>query len=290
VKAGQLLAEIESPEVDQQLQQAQASLGAAQANLHLAQTTAERYQGLLKTESVAKQDADNAMGNFEARQADVQAAQANVNRLQEMKSFERIEAPFDGVITARNVEVGTLIDAGSGAPARELFHISDTRRLRVHVSVPQGYSAVAKPGLKADLTLPELPGRRFAGTLVRTANAIDPASRTLLAEFEVPNPAGELLPGSYAELHFKLPEEHPVWQVPINALLFRAEGLRVVAVDKNNRTVLIPVTLGRDTGKSVEVLTGLNGDESLIVDPSDSILGGQEVRVVQAPKSGGRAS
>jgi RND family efflux transporter MFP subunit len=290
VKAGQLLAEIEAPELDQQLQQASADLGSAQANLRLAQTTADRYQDLLKTESVAKQDADNAVGNLEARQAALQSAQANVNRLQEMKSYERINAPFEGVITARNVDVGTLIDAGGSSPARELFHISDTRRLRVHVSIPQAYSQVAKPGLKADLTLPEFPGRRFAGILERTADAIDPASRTLLAEFEVPNPAGELLPGASAELHLKLPEGSAVWLVPVNALLFRAEGLQLVAVDKKNGTVLLPITLGRDNGKEVEVLTGLNGDESLIVDPSDSILAGEQVRIVKELKSGGGSS
>ena len=286
VRAGQVLAEIETPEVDQQLQQAVADLDVAKANLQLAKTTADRFQDLLKTDSVAKQDVDNAVGNFEARQAAVQAAQANVNRLQELKSFQRVTAPFDGVITARNVDVGMLIDAGSNGSSRELFHVSDTRRLRVHVSIPQAYSPAAKPGLKADLTLPEFPGDRFGSTLVRTASAIDPNSRTLLAEFEVLNPSYKLLPGSYAELHFKLPEGHPVWLIPINALLFRSEGLQVVAVNKDSRTMLMPVTLGRDSGKTVEVLTGLTGDESLVMDPPDSVIADQEVRVVKPTSSG----
>src|SRR5208282_201413 len=210
VRSGQLLAEIDTPEVDQQLRQARADLATAQANFKLAGITAARYQDLLKTDSVSKQDADNAAGDFEAKRAVVQSAEANVRRLEELQSFQKIYAPFDGVITARNIDVGALIDAGSsGGPARELFHLAATRRLRVYVNVPQPYSQAARPGLSAELRLPEFPGRQFTGKLINTASSIDTATRTLLAQFEVANPSGELLSGAYAEMHLKLTSDHP---------------------------------------------------------------------------------
>ena len=282
VKTGQLLAEIDTPEVDQQLHQARADLATAEANAHLSEITANRYQGLLKTDSVSQQDADNAAGDFAAKKAIVQSSQANVRRLEDLQSFQKIYAPFDGIITARNTDVGQLIDSGSSGGAKsELFHIAAPGKLRVYVNVPQIYSQVAKPGLKADLTLAEFPGRHFAGTLVRTADAIDANSRTLLVEVEVNNPTGELLAGAYAELHLKLPGDASTFTIPVNTLLFRSEGLRVAAVNDGKAT-LIPVTLGRDFGSEVEVLTGLSGNEKLIVNPADSIVSGQQVRLASA--------
>jgi RND family efflux transporter MFP subunit len=281
VHSGQLLAEIDTPEVDQQLRQARADLATAKANFDLAGITAARYRDLLKTDAGAKQDADNAQGDFEAKRAIVQSAEANVRRLEEMQSFQKIYAPFDGVITARNIDVGALIDAGSsGGPARELFHLAATRRLRVYVNVPQPYSQAARPGLAGELRLPEFPGKQFTATLINTANAIDPSTRTLLAQFEVQNPSGQLLAGSYAEMHLKLASDHPAYLLPVNALLFRSEGLRVVTVGPGSKAVLIPITLGRDFGNEVEVVSGLNGDEQVITDPPDSVVAGEAVRVV----------
>jgi len=283
VKAGQLLAEIDTPEVDQQLHQARADLSTAEANFHLSEITAQRYQGLMKSDSVSQQDADNATGDFAAKRAIVQSAQANLRRLEELQSFQRIYAPFDGILTARNTDIGQLINSGSSTgPKSELFHIAAPGKLRVYVNVPEIYSRASKPGLKADLTLAEFPGRRFEGTLVRSASAIDQSSRTLLVEIEVDNPTGELLTGAYAEVHLKLPGNVSTFTIPVNTLLFRSEGLRV-AVVKDNKTDLVPVTLGRDFGSEVEVLVGLNGDENLIVNPPDSIVSGQEVRL--APKA-----
>src|SRR4029077_18300190 len=227
VKEGQLLAEIETPEVDLQLQQARADLGTAQANLHLAEITASRYQDLLKTNSVSQQETDNATGALAANKATVQANQANVNRLQQLQSFEKVYAPFTGVITARKTDIGDLIDAGaSGGSKTDLFDIAQPDKLRVYVNVPEAYSQAAKPGLTADLTLSEFPGRRFQGHLVRTAEAIDPASRTLLVEIGVVNPTEVLLTGSYAEVHLKMPAGVSSFVVPVNTLLFRKEGLR----------------------------------------------------------------
>src|SRR6202167_1516790 len=262
VTKGQLLAEIETPEVDQQLSQARADAATAQANVNLAKITADRYEGLLKTDSVAKQDVDNAHGDFEAKQAAMASAAANVKRLEDLQSFQKIYAPFDGVITARNVDIGDLIDAGaSGGTQKELFHIAFTRELRVYVSIPQADSAGARPGVKAELALPEFPGRRFPGKLVSTAQAIDPSSRTLLAEISVDNPTGELLPGAYAEVHLAVPSAGPTFTVPVSALLFRADGLHVVTVENGDRAVLTNITIGRDLGNVAEILSGLTGNE-----------------------------
>jgi RND family efflux transporter MFP subunit len=287
VKAGQLLAEIDTPEVDQQLHQALADLATAEANMHLSEITANRYQGLLKSDSVSQQDADNAAGDYAAKKAIVQSSQANVRRLEDLQSFQKIYAPFEGIITARNTDIGQLIDPGSSGGAKsELFHIAAPGKLRVYVNVPQIYSQVAKRGLKADLTLAEFPGRHFEGTLVRSADAIDATSRTLLVEVEVNNPTGELLTGAYAELHLKLPGDASTFTIPVNALLFRSEGLRVASVS-DGKADLIPVTLGRDFGSEVEVLTGLTGNEKLIVNPADSIVSGQAVRIAQNGAPGG---
>jgi RND family efflux transporter MFP subunit len=282
VKAGQLLAEIDTPEVDQQLRQARADLNTAEANLHLSQITADRYAGLLKTDSVSKQDADNAAGDYEAKKAIVKSGEANVQRLTELLSFQKIYAPFDGVITARNTDIGQLIDSGSsGGPGRELFHIASVKKLRAYVNVPQDYSRNAKPGLVADLTFPDLPGKRIPGKLVSTSDAIDPSSRTLLVQFEVDNANGELLPGAYAALHLKLPAGTSSYIVPATSLMFRSEGLRLATVN-DNKAALLPVTVGRDFGTEVEIISGLTGNELIILNPLDSLLPGQQVRISQS--------
>jgi len=281
-----LLADIETPEVDQQLRQARADLATAEANLHLAEITADRYAGLLKSDSVSKQEADNAEGNYAAQKATVQASEANVKRLEQLQSFEKIYAPFAGVITARNTDIGALIDSGSSGGARtELFHIAQPDKLRVYVNVPEAYSQAAKPGLTADLTLSEFPGRRFPGTLVRTANAIDQATRTLLVEISVNNPTGTLLSGAYAQVRLKLPGGVSSFTLPVNALLFRSEGLRVAAVAAGGHIDLKPISIGHDYGTEVEIVAGLTGEESIVANPPDSLESGQEVRVVQ-PSSG----
>jgi RND family efflux transporter MFP subunit len=280
VKAGQLLAEIETPEVDQQLRQSRADLATAQANLKLSAITAERYAGLLKTDSVSKQEADNAAGDYAAKQAMVQSAQANVQRLQQMQSFEKIYAPFDGVISARNTDVGALIDSGSSGGGRgELFHIVQPNVLRAYINVPEAYSQAARPGMTAELTLTEFAGRRFPGKLVRTADAIDPNTRTLLTEVDVDNAQGTLKPGSYAEVHLKLPTGSNSHLLPVNTLLFRSEGLRVATVDENNRVVLKPITIGHDFGSSVEVVAGLEGTERVVINPPDSLAPGERVNI-----------
>jgi RND family efflux transporter MFP subunit len=281
VKRGQLLAEIESPEVDQQLQQARAELATDEADLRLAQITAERYVGLFKTDSVAKQDVDNAVQNAAAKNAVVKSAQANVRRLEQLVSFEKVYVPFDGVITARNTDIGQLIDSGSaGGTQRELFHVAAVDRLRVFVNVPQVYSHATKPGIKGDLTLPEIAGRRFEGTLVRTADAIDPATRTLLAEVDVVNSTGLLFPGAYTEVHFKIKSNGSTLIIPSTSLVFRSEGLRVPIVVDGNRAKMAPVSLGRDFGNTVEVLSGLSDDAAVIANPPDSLVDGEVVRVV----------
>ncbi|MBZ5501539.1 MAG: efflux RND transporter periplasmic adaptor subunit [Acidobacteriia bacterium] len=280
VKAGQLLAEIETPEVDQQLDQARADLKTAQANYRLAGITAERYQGLLKSDSVSKQDVDNASGDLDARKAMVASAESNVKRLEQLQSFEKIYAPFDGVITARNTDIGHLIDSGAaGGAATELFHMAAIHKLRVYVNVPQQYSQFARPGLTADVTLLEFPGRRFKGTLVRTANSIDVATRTLLTEVDVDNARGELLPGAYAEVRLQAPAGIPALILPVSTLIFRSEGLQVGTVQKGNRAALNSITVGRDLGTEVEVLSGLTPDAVVIVNPPDSLISGETVRV-----------
>jgi len=287
VKSDQLLAEIETPEVDQELDQARADLNTAQANFALSQITAQRYQELARTDSVSKQDVDNAIGDFAAKKAMVASAQSNVKRLEELQSFEKIYAPFDGVITARNTDIGHLINSGAGAPATELFHIAAIEKLRVYINVPQQYSPSAKPGLTADLTLQELPGQRFKGTLVRTASAIDLATRTLLVEVDVDNSSGQLLPGAYAEVHLKVPAGTPALILPVSALIFRSDGLQVGTVESGNRATLRNVVLGHDLGSEVEVVSGLTGDDSVITNPPDSLVSGEIVRVA-APDRGGQ--
>jgi len=283
VKSGQLLAEIETPEVDRQLDQARADLATARANYDLAQTTAQRYQSLFKSDSVAKQDVDDRVGDLQAKKAIVDSATFNVRRLEETQGFQKVYAPFDGVITARNIDFGTLIDAGANAPGRELFDMAATSKLRVYINVPQVYSRDVKPGAAADLTLAELPGRRFAGTIVRNSEAIDPASRTLLTEVDVENPTGELLPGAFLSVHLKLRSRQGTVIVPVNSLIFRAEGMQI-AVVRNHRADLVPVSLGRDYGTEIEVLSGVTAEDEIIENPSDSLITGSEVRPAKAAK------
>ncbi len=283
VKKGQLLAVIETPEVDQQLAQSRSNLATAQANLKLAEITKNRYQGLLATHAVSQQDVDNAVGTYNANNSIVEANQANVKQLETLQSFEKIYAPFDGIITARNTDIGTLINSGNSGNVRtDLFHISQPGTLRVYVNVPEQYSQATTPGLTADLTLAEFPGRKFQGKLVRTANAINYATRTLIAEIDVDNPSGELLTGAYTEVHLKVSGQTSSYLVPVSALIFRSQGLQVATV--NNGTVaLTPVTPGRDFGEQIEIVSGLTGNESVIVNPPDSIVSGEKVQVVQTP-------
>ena len=283
VKQGQLLAEIESPEVDQQLEQARADLETAQANLRQAQITADRWQALLESDSVSKQETDVAVSALSAMKATVNSNVANVRRLEQLQGFQKIFAPFDGVITARNVDIGVLVNAGSTTSSgRELFHMTAIHTLRVFVAVPEVYSRAARPGSTATLTLDEFPGRSFKGTLVRNANAIDLTSRTLLVEVDVDNPSGELLPGAYVFVHLKLPEQIASATVPANTLLFRAEGLQVGVV-RDGRAQLVPVTIGRDYGTTVEIVAGLQPTDQVIVAPSDSLTSGTPVRIAAAP-------
>jgi len=280
VKQGQLLAEIESPEVDQQLSQAQADLGTAAANLHLSQITADRYADLIKQDAVSQQETDNAVSDLASKNTAVKSSQANVDRLRQLVSFEKVYAPFDGVVTARNTDIGQLIDSGaSGGQARSLFQVAAINKLRVFISVPQIYSQAATPGLTADLTFAEFPGRRFQGKLVRTSRSIDPTARTLNVEVDVDNSKGELLPGAYTEVHLKLKEGIPTLTIPVSALLFRQEGLRIAVAKNDNTAELLPVTLGRDFGDFAEITTGLTGQERIISNPPDSIVDGERLNV-----------
>ncbi|PYX03379.1 MAG: efflux transporter periplasmic adaptor subunit [Acidobacteria bacterium] len=286
VKQGQLLAVIDTPEVDQQLQQSLSNLNTAKANLALAQITRNRYQGLLRSNAVSQQDVDNAVGTYNANEAIVQANQANVKQLEALQSFEKIYAPFDGIVTARNTDIGDLINSGSGGGTKtDLFHIAQPGKLRVYVNVPQEYSQGIKAGMTADLSLAEFPDRIFQGKLVRTASAINVTTRTLLVEIEVDNFSGTLLTGSYAEVHLKIPTQASTLLLPVNALLFRTEGLRVGVV-KHGKVVLTAVTPGRDFGNQIEVVSGLKPDDQVIINPPDSIVSGQQVQVVQASLPG----
>lgn len=288
VRKGQLMAQIETPEIDQQLQVAQADLKSVQANLNLANTTAARYQNLLKTNSVSKQETDQATSDAAAKAAAVDASMAGVRRLQQLQSFENVYAPFDGIVTARNTDVGALIDAGSaGSAPKELFHLAAIGQIRVYVPVPEVYATDIKGGAKAYLTLDEFPGQSFEGVITRNSSAIDPASRTLNVEIDVPNPDGKLLPGAYVFVHFKTSTHSNSFTIPSNTLLFRSEGLRVGVV-RNGKVHLVPITITHDAGSVVEVQSGLQPSDQVILDPSDSLAEGQEVHV--APQKAGSPS
>jgi RND family efflux transporter MFP subunit len=278
VKTGELLAEIETPEVDAQYRQAKADLATADANNRLAQTTARRFQDLKKTGLVAQQDVDNAVGDAEAKKAQSDSARQNLQRLEQMQAFNRITAPFEGVVTARKIDVGALVTQGS-ATGQELFHISATSRLRVYVQVPQAYASWISAGMPADLTMVERPQERHPAKVVSTAQSINATTRTLLTQLEADNPKGELLPGAYTMVHLPLPAGLKTWRVPSNALLFRGDGLHVATVDGDNKVRLNTVTIGRDYGAVLEILTGVGEQDRIILNPPDSILDGAMVKV-----------
>jgi RND family efflux transporter MFP subunit len=284
VRRGQLLAEIETPEIDQQLQQSRAELERIQANMELAGVTSNRWQNLLAKHAVSQQEADQARSNYIAAQAAVDASKANVRRLEQLQSYEKIIAPFDGVITARNTDIGDLINAGSGSTnPRELFHLAATGKLRVYAAVPEVYADSIHNGDKADLAQDSNPGVTIPGTIVRNAKAIDHATRTLNVEVDVDNRDNKLLPGAYVFVHFHVPGGANTFTVPSNTLLFRAEGLRVGVV-RDGRVQLVPMTIGHDYGGTVEVTSGLTASDDIVVDPSDSLTSGMQVRVNRGAK------
>ncbi|MGH9744274.1 MAG: efflux RND transporter periplasmic adaptor subunit, partial [Candidatus Acidiferrum sp.] len=260
-------------------------LNTAEANANLSRITATRYQDLIKTDGVSKQEVDNAVGDYQAKAATVKSAEANVRRLEEMESFKHVYAPFGGVITRRNIDLGTLINAGNGGAQQELFTLAQTDPIRVYVNVPEMYSPSVRIGLGAYLELAQYPGKTFQGKVVRTAEAIDPISRTLLTEVDVPNRNGQLFPGGYAQVHLQVKVAASRVQVPVNALLFRAEGLRAVVVDDNHVTHLRPLTIGRDFGTTLEVLQGLQPNDWIVVNPPDSINDGEKVRVTEVSQN-----
>jgi RND family efflux transporter MFP subunit len=281
VKKGALLAEISTPELDQQLSQAKADLVTAEANANNARIQAERYSGLVTSNAVSRQDTDTFVNQAAATASAVRSAQANVQRLTEMQSFEKVYAPFDGVITARNIDIGQLIDQGA---AKELFHLQAIKTLRVYTNLPQIYSQSVKRGMKLDLDFPEHVGKTYRGTLVRTADAIDPASRTLLVEIDVDNTDGQLLPGSLAQVHFKTPAAGQVFIVPAAALIFRRNGLQVSTVVNGNQARLVDVVMGEDDGGTAQIVTGLSAGDQVIQDPPDSLIDGEKVTVVNPGK------
>ncbi|MGC4060221.1 MAG: efflux RND transporter periplasmic adaptor subunit [Aquabacterium sp.] len=285
VKAGQLLAEIDAPEVDQQLRQAEADLGSAEANNTVAQSTAERYRQLLGTQSVAPQDAEDKIGTAVARAAAVNSAKANLQRLKELAAFKRVVAPFDGVVTARSVDIGALVTAGGGG--QPLFRVAANQKLRVYVDVPEALSDVIKPGQTAQVRIAGHDPKGLTARIVSTASAINPNSRTLQTQLALDNAHGEVLSGAYAEVLFSLPNKPDVLRVPGNGLLFRADGLSVATVDAQSRVVIKHVVQGRDFGKEVEIVNGLNASDRVIVNPSDSIADGTPVRVLASARQAG---
>lgn len=283
VKEGQLLAEIDTPEIDQQLNQARAVLTQSEADLRLAQITADRWKNLLKDKAVSQQEADEKSSALEVKKADLAEMQANVKRLEELQSFQKVYAPFAGVITARKTDVGNLVTAGSGSPTQELFRLAQTQTLRVYVNVPEAHSGSVTAGVPAKIEMATMPGESVTGKIVRTAGAIDPDSHTLLVELEVPNPQGTLLPGGYARVHFEIALKNPPLVVPSNALLFRAQGAQLAVVNAEGAVQLKPIKIGRDFGSSLEVIQGLNENDRVIINPSDSLSDGARVRVETKP-------
>jgi RND family efflux transporter MFP subunit len=283
VNKGELLVDIDTPEVDQQLGQARADLNTAKANCQLSDITAARFTELLKTDGVSKQEVDNAMGDQAAKRAIVQSAEANVRRLEELESFKHIYAPFSGVLTQRNIDIGTLINAGNGGTSQQLFYLAQTDPIRVYANVPEPYAPSIHPGIGAYLELTQYPGEKFRGKVLRTSNAIDLSTRTLLTEVDVPNPSGLLLPGGYAQVHLEVTVKGDRLQVPVNSLLFRSEGLRAVVVDANHKARLQTLTIGRDYGVTLEVLNGLKAGDWIVLNPPDSLNDGQEVHVKEVP-------
>ena len=283
VQQGELLALLDTPEVDQQLMQARADLNTARANEKLSEVTAKRYQELIKTDGVSKQEVDNAVGDYAAKVATVASGEANVHRLEDLEAFKRVYAPFSGVLTRRSIDIGNLINAGTG---QELFYLAQTSPIRAYVSVPEMYASAIRKGLGAYFELTQYPGEKFQGQVVRTADAIDLASRTLNTEVDVPNKDGRLLPGGYAQVHLLIGVNSARLQVPVNALLFRSEGLRAVVVDSDHKTHLRQLTIGRDYGNALEVLQGLKPDDWIVLNPPDSLDDGMQINVKVVPQPG----
>ncbi|HZR57843.1 MAG TPA: efflux RND transporter periplasmic adaptor subunit [Terriglobales bacterium] len=279
VTKGELLAEIETPEIDQELAQSRAAQEQANAQLALAKTSAQRWANLQKMDAVAQQETDERTSSYTQGQAALAAATANVRRLEQLESFKRVYAPFSGVITKRNIDIGALINAGNGGTNQELFDMARIDPIRVYVDVPENYTPSIHSGVHAKIELAALVGKQFTGNVVRTSDSIDPATRTLRTEIDVPNPKGELLPGSYAQVHFALNVQTPGLSVPVNALLFRAEGPRAAVVDSQGKVHLKPVVIGRDYGTAVQILGGLSPNDSIILNPSDSLEEGQQIQV-----------
>jgi multidrug efflux system membrane fusion protein len=284
VKKGELLAAIDTPEVDQELSQTRASREQVNSALGLAKISADRWANLRKSDSVSQQEADQQSSGYQQAQANLAAADASVRRLEQLESFKNVYAPFSGVLTRRNVDPGALINSGAGVAGKELFDIARVDPLRVYVSVPQAYAPSMKIGTKASVTLQEFPGQKFTGTVVRTADAIDPATRTLNTEVDVPNKNSQLLPGSFGQVHFATGTSVPRITIPVNAMLFRAEGTRVAVVDKDGKVHLRPITIGRDFGATLEILGGLEASDQIIINPSDSLEEGQQVHVAKPDK------
>ena len=288
VEKGELLAAIDTPEVDQELSQARASREQFKAALGLAKISTDRWANLLKSDSVSQQEADQQASGYQQALANLAAADANVRRLEELESFKNVYAPFSGVLTRRNVDPGALINSGAQAAGRELFDIARVDPLRVYVSVPQAYAPNIKAGMKANVTLQEFPGQKFVGTVVRTAEAIDLATRTLNTEVDVPNKDSKLLPGSFGQVHFATGTSVPRITIPVNAMLFRAEGAQVAVVDKDGKVHLRPISIGRDFGATLEILGGLDVSDQIIINPSDSLEEGQKVHVAKPSAGDGR--
>ena len=282
VHKGQLLAEIETPEVDRELAQARADLDTAEANFALSKLTNDRWQGLLKTQAVSKQDADNRAGDAQAKAAMVESARQNVKRLSDLESFKRVLAPFDGVVTARNTDVGYLINAGQSANA-ELFRVADIKKLRIYAQVPEAYAAATETGLKAQLHFTERPGKTYDADTVRTSNALDPTARTLQVELQLDNRESQLFPGSYTEVHFRLPSSTNTLRLPANTILFRSDGLQVAVVQNQDTIKIKKIIQGRDFGKTVEILAGVDASDAVVVNPPDSISDGMHVRIAPPP-------
>jgi RND family efflux transporter MFP subunit len=278
VKQGELLVTIETPELDQQVQQAQSDLATAQANYQIAQITAERWQKLLLKNAVSKQETDQDMSDLSARRSTLSAQEANLRRLQQLQGFEKIYAPFDGVITARNTDIGDLIQAGENSAPQELFHLSSISHVRVFAPVPEVYQSVVDSVKQVRISSDAFPNERFTGTIARTSNSIDPLSRTLKVEVDISNPKALLLPGAYVFVHLPLPADARSLTIPSNALLFRQEGLRV-GVARNGRVQLVPISIGRDYGNTVEVTSGLTLADQVVLNPSDSLLSGTRVEI-----------
>ena len=285
VKKGQLLADIQTPELDQQVEQAQSDLATAQANFQLAQITADRWQKLLLKNAVSTQERDQASGDLNARRAALSAQEANVRRLQQLQGFEKIYAPFDGVITARNTDIGDLIQAGENTAPQELFHLSSVDRLRVFVPVPEVYQSVLHSVRQVGISTDAYPKERFTGTIARSSEAIDPLSRTLRVEVDIENPKTLLLPGAYVFVHLPLPAASQAPTIPSNALLFRQEGLRVGVV-RDGRVQLVPISIGHDYGDTVEVTAGLSIEDQVVLNPSDSLVSGTRVEINKNTQTG----